>query len=310
MSNNIHGVGDLDSGNKKTEELYYNQDDNTPIYSKFNYKGDPRFQTIPSFLKDLICPFFHFKSFSFIVIVINVVIYIGSLIPYGLDDSYLDQDFLPPSSETLKYGYLYGYKIRNSFSQSFRWISGNFLHSHFSHIFGNCFFILVIGTMVEYLIGTWKYMAIYILSGILGSLFSVLIEPHTKSVGASISICGLIAAYLAFIFINWNAIDRIFGVKNKCATIMFPLIMVFMSIPFPLVNGMANERINVYGHLGGFLLGFFLSFIFIKPKEPTDVACFTYNWLFTAGIIACSIFTILGLFLFYYLDKYKIKPDY
>ena len=56
---NIHLVGednDTDSSNS------------TPIFSKLLYKGEPREQTLLNYLKEDICPFFSFKSFSFIIL--------------------------------------------------------------------------------------------------------------------------------------------------------------------------------------------------------------------------------------------------
>ena len=287
-----------------------NQNDTTPLLVKIQYKGDPRNQTIPEFLKQTICPCFSFKSFSFIIIVLNIIIFIVTLFPHGLDILDKEYFFLPPNRETLHdVGDLDGHKIRSKFIHTYRWISGNLLHGYFDHIVFNCFAILIIGTMLEYLIGTWKYIVIYCISGILGSLFSVLVDFDSQSVGASICICGLISAKIGYYIINWNAIPRIFGTNNRCCLISIPIALAFLSIPTRSDSSGSTfdkeSRINLYGHLGGLIFGFFSSFIFIKPKEPSDTCCLPYQYLFYMGLITCIGFAIIGFPCFYCLDKYK-----
>ena len=302
-TSNIHGIGDSPKDNNNSQE------DSSPLLFKINYKGDPKEQSIPNYLKQTLCPFFSFKSFSFIIIVINIIIFIISLIPYGLNQNLINGYFLPPSYKALEImGDLNGSKIRNSPWQAYRWIMGNLLHFDFTHIFFNCFSILVIGTWLEFLIGTWRYIIIYILSGILGSLFSVLVAFDIISVGASICICGIIAAYLGYFIINWNAIPRIFGVTNRCYLLFFPLLMAIMCIPIfsgSEGSGIEKGKINLYGHLGGLIFGFFLSFIFIRPKDEADTVLLPYKVFFYMSLAICCGFAIIGFVCFYLLDKYK-----
>lgn len=308
MSNSdIHGISENFGNNNNS------QDDSVPLLYKIKYKGNPKDQSILSFLKQTICPFFNFKSFSFIIIIINIIIFIISLIPHGLNEFEKYKYFLPPSDKTLDtMGDLNGRRIRESPLQAYRWIMGNLLHAYFTHIFFNCFSILVIGTWLEYIIGTWRFIVIYILSGILGSLFSVLVAFNTKSVGASICICGVITAYLGFFIINWKAIPRIFGVQNKCSILFFPILMACMCIPIftnSEGSGIDNGKVNFYGHLGGMIFGFFLSFIFIKPKDESDTCILPYKVFFYMSIAICCGFAVIGFLCFYLLDKYSSNSN-
>ena len=309
MSNsNIHGI-DHNAPNYYSNNQY-DPNDNAPIFSKFLYRGDPKQQSIPNFIKETLCPFFSFKSFSFIIVVINIIIYIITLIPHGLSQSDLDYYFLPPNQETLDdFGNLWGYKLRAEPAQVYRWITHNLLHAHFEHVFSNNFCILIFGTMLEYLIGTWKYIIIYCASGILGGLFSVLIKPEVASVGASICCYGLIGALLGFDFINWNVLTKIYGIKSKCLILMFPIIMVIFTFPlmFSTTGGSGigtSDRINVVGHIGGIIFGLLLSFFIVKPKEETDSCGFSYKIYFYFGIASVACFTLVGFLCFYLLDKY------
>ena len=312
MSNaNIHGVDHNSNYNNNYNNQYSSGQEG--LFNRSNYKGDPRAQSIISYLKEAICPFFSFKSFSFIIIVVNIIIYIISLIPNGLSTNDYYFYFLPPSDDTLElFGNLHGFGLREKPEQVYRWITHNFLHASFEHIMSNCFGILIFGTILEHIIGTWKYIIIYMISGILGGLFSVLIKPEVKSVGASICCYGLIGALLGFDMINWKNLERIYGTKNRCMILMFPIIMIIFTIPLSFstqrgsgVGAFSNDRINFVGHVGGIIFGFFLSLFILKPKENTDSCGFDYKIYFYSGIAAVASFTIIGFLCFYLLDHFK-----
>ena len=297
MSNsngNIHLLG-REEGDSDSESSH-----KTPVFLKIVYKGDPREQTLLSYLKEVICPFFRFKSFSFIILIINLIIFIISLIPNGLEPSQKEIKFLPPSTITLdKMGSLWGAKIRESFFESYRWIANSVLHGNFEHLFSNSLGILFFGTLVEYLIGTIKFCLIYILSGILGSLFTVLIQRNTSNVGASICCFGIMGAMIGFYIINWGGLGKIFGVNNKCLIVFFPTLMIFLSL---FILSIDDTEINIYGHIGGVIFGFFLSLCFIKSKKGVDVGIFSRKILFIIGIIVCVGFPVVGFPFFYLLD--------
>ena len=297
MSNsnaNIHLLGGDESDNESESN------NKTPIFLKIVYKGDPREQTLLSYLQEVICPFFRIKSFSFIILIINLIVFIASLIPNGLEPSQKELKFLPPSTITLdKMGSLWGAKIKESFWESYRWIANSVLHGNFEHLFSNSLGILFFGTMVEYLIGTVKFCLIYILSGILGSLFTVLIQQNTSNVGASICCFGIMGAMIAFYIINWKGLGKIFGVNNKCLIVFFPTMMIFLSL---FILSIDDTEINIYGHIGGLIFGFFLGLVFIRQKNDMDTLIFNRKILFIIGLIVSLGFPIIGFPCFYLLN--------
>jgi rhomboid protease GluP len=130
---------------------------------------------------------------------------------------------------------------------------------------------LIIGFMLESLLGPLRVAGIYFVSGIGGNLFSALCYP-TKfgSVGASTAIFGLIATLvrilhtsclqLAVVFVNWKALDRSPEIRccliaMVCFVLFFSIIMSFSSDN--IVTGFAS--VDVYGHLGGLIAGFFIA---------------------------------------------------
>ena len=293
------------------EQTSPDKESEQPLFMQINYQGNTKDQPILDFLKRTICPFFIFQSFSFVIIVIYIIVFIITLIPHGINEYKKKYHFLPPSYETLSdIGDLDGSKIREKFINVYRWVSAGFLHNDFVHLFSNCFSLLIIGTMYEHLIGTWRYTIIYFLSGILGSLFKLLVDHKNISVGASICICGVLSSTIGYMVLNWRDLPRIFGCENRYFIIMFPILIAFMNVP-TLNNDYEDEldekhnKVDAYGHLGGLIFGFFLTFIFVKPKDEGSVCCFTAKILFIGSIVICSVFALVGFLCFYLMDKYK-----
>lgn len=81
------------------------------------------------------------------------------------------------------------------------------------HLFSNVVAQLMIGSSLESDIGTARFMALYLLSGFGGILFSVCCSDM-RSVGASTAVYGLVGAYLSFMILNWGHLSS--HPEKKC----------------------------------------------------------------------------------------------
>lgn len=79
-------------------------------------------------------------------------------------------------------------------------ITYQFLHADFWHVFGNMIFLFVFGDDIEELIGHWRFLAFYLVSGVGAGLAFLLSAPgsETELIGASGAVAGVIAAYLMY----------------------------------------------------------------------------------------------------------------
>src|SRR5690606_30978598 len=90
-----------------------------------------------------------------------------------------------------------------------RYFMSMFLHFDFGHVLFNLFAIFVFAPPLEYLLGPWKYTAVYLGSGLIGNLTSMwLSDFNTVSVGASGAIYGLYGAYIYLIWFKRNILDE------------------------------------------------------------------------------------------------------
>lgn len=90
--------------------------------------------------------------------------------------------------------------------QVHRFVLPIILHVGFLHIVNNSVFLLVIGSIYEVLIGPLRFLSVYIVAGIGGNLLSAL-SDDTISAGASTSLSGLAGGLLAFLVVNWVAME-------------------------------------------------------------------------------------------------------
>lgn len=131
-----------------------------------------------------------------------------------------------------------------------RLLTSVFLHGGIMHLVANMYGLLFVGQFLEPVLGSKKYIIIYIITGILASLASIWWYEDTVSVGASGAIFGLYGVFLALLLTKVFPPD--FGKQF--------LISISVFIGFNLLMGLTGGIDNA-AHLGGLLSGFIIGFI-------------------------------------------------
>ena len=258
--------------------------------------GNPRQESFGAFLKNTCCPSFQVYSVVFIISIIDVVIFIATLC-FGIKKD--ANELLSPTFNTLdKFGMKIPQKIQKG--QVWRWITFGVLHANLIHLVVNLFSQVIIGSYLERTIGHIRTLLLYVLSSIGGGIFSCLVSG-ASGVGASVAIFGMLGAYFGYMIVNWNYLDRTLGPMNKFCNLIFMIFIVVMNISY----GFSNPIIDNYGHIGGLIYGFFLSFVIIEPEEESDgLGCKSKIWKYISfGVLAVLyvVFTVL----FFTVIKYN-----
>lgn len=136
---------------------------------------------------------------------------------------------------------VHGPSIR--YGQYYRLLTGTFLHTGIMHLAFNCYALYVLGSQLESYLGKAKYIVIYLVSAIFGSLFSMTFNGDTASIGASGAIFGLMGALLYFGYHY-----RVY-LGNVIKSQILPLVIVNLLIGF-LTTGVDNAA-----HIGGLVGG-------------------------------------------------------
>lgn len=137
------------------------------------------------------------------------------------------------------------FEISGVTAEPWRYVTAIFLHIGFEHLLFNCFTLYVFAPPLEIMLGKWRYIVLYLISGIAGNIASMLL--HTDefiSAGASGALYGIYAAYLYLAIFRKDIIDK----QTKQTIITIILIGFLYSVIVP--------KVDLYAHLGGFVGGF------------------------------------------------------
>ncbi len=129
-----------------------------------------------------------------------------------------------------------------------RVISGGFLHAGFLHLLFNMYVLYVAGSILEPGIGTPRFLGIYFVSLVAGSLGALIVDPNTVTVGASGAIFGLMAAVIV--------VARGRGIEQVAQQFGFFIVI-------NLVFTFAIPGISIGGHIGGLIGGMIAALLVI-----------------------------------------------
>ena len=144
--------------------------------------------------------------------------------------------------------------VRNG--QLWRLFTAMLMHASFMHFWMNFFALLTLAKIVERTMLEAFVPLVFILTGVLGSVFGVLLYPNVTSVGASGGLMGL----LGFITI------AAYFDKTKYPPRYFRL-MIQAIISVGLLGLFGFAFIDNAGHLGGLVGGLLLGWLCFRRKE-------------------------------------------
>jgi membrane associated rhomboid family serine protease len=156
-------------------------------------------------------------------------------------------------------------------------LTSMFLHGGWLHLGGNMLYLWIFGDNVEDRLGHIRFLAFYLACGLVAALTQIYIHPTSKipMVGASGAVAGVLGAYLL-----------LFPYSRVLALI--PIIFFFQIVELPAVlflafwflmqflNGAiaitaatyATGGVAWWAHIGGFVSGVALAYLFPKRKRP------------------------------------------
>lgn len=139
-----------------------------------------------------------------------------------------------------------------------RLLAATFLHSGLLHIGFNGVALYVLGPQTEQVYGTARFLAIYFVAGLAGSIASYAFSP-APSVGASGSIFGVIGALAIFYY----ATRQLLGEAGRQRLQG----MVFIIVINLLIGFGSGGTIDNFGHIGGLLGGVAVGWLLVPRYE-------------------------------------------
>lgn len=150
-----------------------------------------------------------------------------------------------------------------------------FLHGGWGHIIGNAMFLWVFGNNIEDVVGRGRFLAFYLVCGLVASAAHIVVDPGSPipTVGASGAISGVMGAYLVLF-------------PKVRVRMLFLFVIILKVIPIPawlvllywfglqLLSGLPEllapspemaGGVAVWAHVGGFVAGVLLVKVFENP---------------------------------------------
>lgn len=152
-----------------------------------------------------------------------------------------------------------------------------FVHGSPFHLLVNMFSLFIFGAILERLVGRARFLALYLVAGLGGSVAVLYLSPDRGVLGASGAIFGLFGAFFI--------IQRRLGGNNVQILVLLGL---NLAIPF-FVPGISWQA-----HVGGLVTGLAVALVYLRTRRPNQR---TAQFLMVAGIalvlIVASVIRVL-----------------
>jgi len=212
---------------------------------------------------------------SYTLIIANIIIFIITLF-FANEIIYGYGDFAGQYSGFGGLGFRSIYLTSEYFPQLYTLFTSMFIHGGFAHIFGNMFVFFFVGTALEERVGMKKFLIIYLIAGVCGSITQAVLNLNSfiPMIGASGAIFGVMGA-LAYGYPRDKIVMPIgIGIMFLTRIKVIYAVLFFAAIETIVVGLDVQDTTAHFAHLGGLLGGFILAAILIKKVKKSDTGSF------------------------------------
>jgi rhomboid protease GluP len=185
---------------------------------------------------------------TYALIAINLLIFVAMMFSQA-------SLLMPTPQEAIRWGADFGPLTFNG--QWWRIITCCFVHFGFIHVAMNMFILFQVGIFTEKLFGNVRFLLLYLLAGVGGSLASLAVHPLSASAGASGAVFGVYGALLGFLLIQRGVVPSASAASIAKSAGIFLVINVFY--------GLRSAGTDMTAHGGGLLTGFVVGCLLARP---------------------------------------------
>ncbi len=159
-----------------------------------------------------------------------------------------------------------------------RLVSSGFLHFSILHIAFNMFALLQLGRFLEPALGRWRFIGLYFVALLGGSLGALLFEPYGLTGGASGAVFGLAGAATIAMRQRGVPFNSTWG----------PMLLINLVITFSIPG------ISIGGHLGGLVFGVIAGGVLMHPRYRGRDARRDFAVLVAMGVVAIVLAIVVS----------------
>jgi len=185
--------------------------------------------------------------------------------------------FLPDNQVLLDWGA--NFRPVTMQGQWWRLFTSCFVHIGLMHLLLNIYALIYIGLLLEPYLGKTRFLTAYLITGIVGSLGSIMFNDNVISAGASGAIFGMYGVFLAMLTTNL--------IEKSARKALLTSIAVFVG--YNLVNGLKGGIDNA-AHIGGLASGIVIGYCYLPSLKNTSAKLkrVTVGVLLVVFIVASS----------------------
>lgn len=153
-------------------------------------------------------------------------------------------------------------------------ITSIFLHAGWLHLALNLVFLAWVGKYVEWVVGRWRFVVLYLGGGLAGGLLQVAADPQSivEVVGASGAIAAVFGCYAVLFARSRASGKRILGIdvsSEAVTALWFAAVWIGLQLATGYVFGGMGQGVAIWAHVGGFITGLIFAQPFVREApEP------------------------------------------
>ncbi|BAM46473.1 rhomboid family intramembrane serine protease [Amphibacillus xylanus] len=142
-----------------------------------------------------------------------------------------------------------GWNTGIEIGEYWRLVTPIFLHApnEVTHILFNSFSLILFGPALEQMIGKFKFIFVYLFTGIVGNVFTYFVGINDLHLGASGALYGLLGLFLFMSFFRQDLIDP--------ASRQIVTIITLMGVLMTFIQPGINISAHIFGLIAGLALG-------------------------------------------------------
>jgi membrane associated rhomboid family serine protease len=189
------------------------------------------------------------------LLTVNVAVFVGMV----ASGAHLME---PTIDSLLRWGANFGPKT--TAGEWWRLLTSTFVHIGLLHLLLNMWVLWDVGCLVERMVGNVGFLVLYLVSGLMGSLASLVWNPFLVSAGASGAIFGVYGALLGLLLRGRGSIptEVLAGLRNSG--------LGFLG--FNILYGLTQSGIDQAAHVGGLGAGFLCGLVLGQALTPAAKA--------------------------------------
>ncbi len=212
-----------------------------------------------------------FPPFTMGIIVVLVAVFVGEVV----------FDALESAEAIIAAGALAREDVEAG--QYWRLVTAIFLHGGVEHLVSNVIALFILGMLAEHAFGRAQYFVLFIVSGLAGSLLSVVLSPG-PSVGASGAIFGLQGA--AVVLFRRHR-ERLLVRDRRIGLVL--LVWAFYSILSGFTSPVVDNGAHIGGAIGGALVARTLHPVVLGPMPADTAERVNRGWWLTFGVLLYGV---------------------